>query len=66
MLATGHIVLAADPRISVSKQHGVNTLVIKEITELDAGEYVCQVTKNAFYSKFSLILYSIQIHQEAF
>ena len=66
MLATGHIVLAADPRISVSKQHGVNTLVIKEITELDAGEYVCQVTKNAFYLKFSLIFYSIQIHQEAF
>ena len=51
MLATGHIVLAADPRISVSKQHGVNTLVIKEITELDAGEYVCQVTKNAFQSR---------------
>jgi len=44
VLATGHIVLAADPRISVSKQHGVNTLVIKEITELDAGEYVCQIS----------------------
>ena len=43
MLATGHLVVSADPRISVEKHSGVNSLVIKHITEHDAGDYVCQV-----------------------
>ena len=43
VLATGHLVVSADPRISVEKHSGVNSLVIKHITEQDAGEYVCQV-----------------------
>ena len=44
VLATGHLVVTADPRISVEKHSGVNTLVIKHISEQDAGEYVCQVS----------------------
>ena len=32
-MATGHIVISADPRISIEKHNGVNTLVIKHITE---------------------------------
>ena len=43
VLATGHLVVSADPRISVEKHSGVNSLVIKHITEHDAGDYVCQV-----------------------
>ena len=43
VLATGHPVVSADPRISVEKHSGVNSLVIKYITEHDAGDYVCQV-----------------------
>ena len=46
VLATGHMVLAADPRVSVEKHSGVNTLNIRDITETDAGEYVCQVLQN--------------------
>ena len=44
VLATGHLVVSADPRISVEKHSGVNTLVIKHISQQDAGEYVCQVS----------------------
>lgn len=44
VLATGHLVVSADPRISVEKHSGVNTLVIKHISEHDAGEYVCQIS----------------------
>ena len=43
MLPTGHLVKSADPWISVAKHSGVNSLVIKHITEHDAGDYVCQV-----------------------
>ena len=45
VLATGHIVIAADPRISVERHAGVNTLSIREVSEQDAGEYVCQVRR---------------------
>ena len=45
VLATGHIVIAADPRISVERHAGVNTLSIREVAEQDAGEYVCQVRR---------------------
>ena len=45
VLVTGHLVVSADPRISVEKHGGVNTLVIKHITQHDAGDYVCQVCK---------------------
>ena len=44
VLATGHLVVSADPRISVEKHSGVNTLVLKHISKQDAGEYVCQVS----------------------
>lgn len=44
VLATGHLVVSADPRISVEKHSGVNSLVIKHITEHDAGDYVCQIS----------------------
>ena len=47
VLVTGHLVVSADPRISVEKHGGVNTLVIKHITEHDAGDYVCQVCINS-------------------
>ena len=43
VLATGHIVINADPRISIEKHNGVNSLVIRDISQQDAGEYVCQV-----------------------
>ena len=43
MLATGHTVIVADSRVSIEKHKGVNSLVIKDISELDAGDYVCQV-----------------------
>ena len=43
VLATGHLLVAADPRFLVKKtKHGIS-LVIKHIREEDAGEYVCQV-----------------------
>ena len=43
VLATGHTVIVADSRVSIEKHKGVNSLVIKDISELDAGDYVCQV-----------------------
>ena len=46
VLATGHLVVSADPRISVEKHRGVNTLVIKHINQQDAGEYGCQVCEH--------------------
>ena len=52
VLATGHLVVTADPRISVEKHSGVNTLVIKHISEQDAGEYVCQVSSLCQYFIF--------------
>ena len=48
VLATGHLVIAADPRFSVDKHNGVNTLSIRDINEQDAGEYVCQVSRSSF------------------
>ena len=44
VLATGHIVINADPRISIEKHNGVNSLVIRDINPQDAGEYVCQIS----------------------
>jgi len=44
VLATGHTVIVADSRVSIEKHKGVNTLVIKDISELDAGDYVCQIS----------------------
>merc|ERR1719228_1857801 len=44
VLVTGHLVVSADPRISVEKHNGVNSLVIKHISEHDVGEYVCQIS----------------------
>ena len=38
-----HLVVSADPRISVEKHRGVNSLGIKHITEYNAGGYVCQL-----------------------
>ena len=55
VLATGHLVVSADPRISVEKHSGVNTLVIKHISEHDAGEYVCQVC--IYYPVFVFYLF---------
>ena len=55
VLATGHLVVTADPRISVEKHSGVNTLVIKHINEQDAGEYVCQVS--IYYSPFQFFIF---------
>ena len=43
VLATGHTVIVADSRVSIEKHKGVNSLVIKDISEQDAGDYVCQV-----------------------
>ena len=43
VLAMGHLAVSADLMISVEKNSGVNSLVIKHITEHDAGDYVCQV-----------------------
>ena len=55
VLATGHLVVSADPRISVEKHSGVNTLVIKHISEHDAGEYVCQVS--TYYSHYHVFIF---------
>ena len=46
VLATSHTVLSADPRISVERHNGVDILSIRDITEHDAGEYVCQVSQD--------------------
>ena len=61
VLATGHLVVSADPRISVEKHSGVNTLVIKQISEQDAGEYVCQVLLYQNSSFNFLTLFQISI-----
>ena len=55
VLATGHLVVSADPRISVEKHSGVNTLVIKHISQQDAGEYVCQVS--IYYRQYLLFIF---------
>ena len=55
VLATGHLVVSADPRISVEKHSGVNTLVLKHISEQDAGEYVCQV--NTYYCQNQAVIF---------
>ena len=44
MLATGAVVVSADPRVSVQAGRDQTTLVINRITEQDAGEYVCQAS----------------------
>ena len=63
MLATGHLVVSADPRISVEKHSGVNSLVLKHIKEHEAVDNVCQssnlfnIGESAFcIYKFILIL----------
>ena len=63
VLATGHLVVSADPWICVEKHSGVNTLVLKHITEHEAGDNVCQscnlfnIGESAFcICKFILIL----------
>ena len=44
VLATGAVVVSADPRVSVQAGRDQTTLVINRITEQDAGEYVCQAS----------------------
>lgn len=44
VLATGAVVVSADPRVSVQAGRDQTTLVINRITEQDAGEYVCQIS----------------------
>ena len=62
VLATGHLVVSADPRISVEKHSGVNTLVIKHISEHDAGEYVCQVCiYHSRYQHSTFFIFQISI-----
>ena len=43
VLATGHLIVAADPRVRVEKDNNGISLVIEHIREEDNGEYVCQV-----------------------
>ena len=43
VLATGHLIVAADPRVRVQKDDNGISLVIDHIREEDNGEYVCQV-----------------------
>ena len=47
----------------MEKHNGVNTLVIKHVSEHDAGEYVCQVCTRQFKqnNRFYFIAFQISI-----
>ena len=52
LLSTGHLVLSADPMISVEDHRGVHSLVIKHINKHDAGYYDCQVDNSQIWVHF--------------
>ena len=58
VLATGHTVIVADSRVSIEKHKGVNSLVIKDISEQDAGDYVCQVREGRIVRMMRIVIIS--------
>ena len=64
MISTGPLLVTVDPRIKVEEHKNGTTLIIEDISERDAGEYVCQVSEHYKYCRLEHVLFKISTLDE--